>query len=672
MSAFRKRDTRIPRRPLLWLAAALLFTLPPMFGTLAIWVPLLFLIALTAKFWMEPKGYRLRSVIWKLVLAGVTLAAIFFSYGSVKGIEPGVSLIVVLMSLKILEAHTAREFQVMVMIGWVLCLCGFFLSQDLAIAVCLLIAFTLLLVALIQFHRGSSPGAFWPPVRTAGKLLAQALPLVVLLFLLFPRVTTGFRFQLMQPGSATAGFSDRLSPGSIASLANSSDVAFRAEFPDGRIPRPAAMYWRGVVMWQGEGLEWRASDAPASIPRSARRSPDSEAIRQRITIEPHGARWMFALDWPSEPPSGATLAPGNYLWSGQPIRKPRRYEVRSLPEIREKELRPRERKILLQVPTWISPAVRELAKSWTAASASPRTVVNAALQFFGTHGFRYSLSPGEYKRNDLDEFLFRRRLGFCEHYAASFATLMRLAGIPARIVVGYLGGEYNEFGRFFLVRQTDTHAWCEVWLPESGWVRIDPTSVVAPERVNLGFDSFLQRRAALGQPDNIRSALAKNLRGMLIFTKARLAWESLNYAWDTRVLSFDAEAQRSFVAEIGISDSGPFSLLVPTLLIAAVLLAIYAGWMRLRTRPGGDRVKALYERFCRKAARLGAQRDPWEGPSDFSARAARLLPEESEHIRRISNTYIVLRYSPEAAPPVLGRFAKEVNAFASAARRLLR
>src|ERR1700692_2426460 len=151
MSAFRKRDRRIPRRPLLWLTAALLFTLPPMFGTIATWVPTLFLITLAAKFWMEPKGYRLRSVIWKLGLAGVALVAIFFSCGAVKGIEPGVSLIVVLMSLKILEAHTAREFQVMVMIGWVLCLCGFFLSQDLAIAVCLLIAFTLLLVALIQF-----------------------------------------------------------------------------------------------------------------------------------------------------------------------------------------------------------------------------------------------------------------------------------------------------------------------------------------------------------------------------------------------------------------------------------------------------------------------------------------------------------------------------------------
>src|SRR5882762_2374274 len=164
MKTLRKKDTSIPRRPLLWLAAALLFTLPPMLGSLATWVPCLFLLALAMKFWMEPKGYRLRLATLKLILAAVALAGIFFSYGSLKGVAPGVSLLVVLMSLKILEAHTAREFQVMVMMAWVLCLCGFFLSQDFAIALCLLAAFALLLVALIQFHRGSSPGSFWSPL----------------------------------------------------------------------------------------------------------------------------------------------------------------------------------------------------------------------------------------------------------------------------------------------------------------------------------------------------------------------------------------------------------------------------------------------------------------------------------------------------------------------------
>ena len=428
------------------------------------------------------------------------------------------------------------------------------------------------------------------------------------------------------------------------------------------------MYWRGIVMRHGEGLEWWAADAPASSPRSAQRLPAEEAIRQWITIEPHGAHWMFALDWPSEAPPGAALVLGNYLRSSEPIRKPRRYEVRSFPEIQEKELRLRERKALLEVPASISPAVWQLVQSWTAANADPGAVVSSALRFFRTQGFRYSLSPGEYKKNDLDEFLFRRRLGFCEHYAASFATLMRVAGIPARVVVGYLGGEYNEFGRFFLVRQADTHAWCEVWLPERGWVRVDPTSVVAPDRVNLGLNSFLERRAAWGQIENRQSGLVRNLARSQIFTDIRLAWQTLNYAWDTRVLSFDADAQESFFSAIGIGEHEPFSLIIGTLIIALSLIAIYTGWMRLRTRPGSDQVKRLYERFCHKAARLGAPRDPWEGPSDFSDRAARLLPNESERIQRISDAYITLRYSPQAAPSIFDQFAKEVNAFARPGR----
>src|SRR5215471_19518343 len=218
-----KTDTSIPRRPLLWMAAALLFTLPPFFDTLAIWVPWLFLLSLALKFYMEPKGYRLRSAVLKLMLVATALTAVFSSYGSVGGVEAGMSLLVVLMSLKILEAHTAREFRVMVLMGWLLCLCGFFLSQDFATALCLMVAFALLVVALIQFHRGASPGAVWSPVGTTCKLLLQALPLVVLFFLLFPRINAGLRFQLRPFRAASTGFSDRLSPGSIAALATSSE-----------------------------------------------------------------------------------------------------------------------------------------------------------------------------------------------------------------------------------------------------------------------------------------------------------------------------------------------------------------------------------------------------------------------------------------------------------------
>ncbi|PYK74684.1 MAG: hypothetical protein DME39_06405 [Verrucomicrobia bacterium] len=658
-----KRDRSIPRRPLLWLAAALLFTLPPMFRSLATWVPCLFLLALAMKFWMEPRGYRLRFAIFKLMLSAVALLIIFVSYNSLKGIEPAVSLLVVLISLKVLEAHTAREFQVMVLMGWVLCLCGFFLSQDFAAALCLLTAFALLLVALIQFHRAASPGAFWPPLRTACKLLAQAAPLIVLLFVFFPRIGTGFRFEFRDLRAAGTGFSDRLSPGSIALLANSSGIAFRAEFPGSNTRPTGPMYWRGAVMWHCDGMEWRAPYAPASISRAPNQSPSGNTIRQRITLAPHGARWMFALDRPFEIPRGAILARGDYIWSVQPIRKTRRYEVVSSPEVTRNDLTPYERKEALELPASISPAVRELAQSWVAQNSNSRAIINSALQFFRTQGFRYSLSPGEYKKDDLEQFLFHRRVGFCEHYAASFATLMRLAGIPARLVVGYLGGEYNDLGDFFLVRQADTHAWCEVWLPESGWTRVDPTNVVAPGRAGLDLNSFLEGRIASGQMEPRRSAFLARLARSAIFTNIRLAWETLNYQWDTRLLGFDADVQDVFLSSIGIANRGPYFLIVEVLAIAVVMLVIYFGWMQLRTRSRVNPVKVLYERFCRKIARLGAQRHPWEGPSDFSMRAAQLFPHESERIRQLSNTYISLRYAPEPDAIMLDRFAKEVSAF---------
>ena len=668
-----KTDTSIPRRPLLWMAAALLFTLPPFFDSLSIWVPWLFLLSLALKFWMEPRGYRLRSVVLKLLLVATAVTTAFISYGSFRDVEAGISLLVVLMSLKILEAHTAREFRVMVLIGWVLCLCGFFLSQDLTTALCLLIAFALLVVALIQFHRGASPGAVWPPVGTTCKLLLQASPIVVLFFLLFPRINAGFLFELRPFRSANTGFSDRLSPGSIAALANSSEIAFRAEFP-GSSTRPSGpMYWRGLVMWRCNGMEWRAPYAPRPKSSSstldaadsdglALPSADAKEIQQRITLAPNGARWMFALDRPIKAVPGAILARGDYLSSVQPIRKARRYEVVSS-EFSGSDITARERADALEVPAAISPAVRDLAYSWTVQNRDSRGVINSALQFFRTQGFTYSMTPGQY--DNLEEFLFRRRVGFCEHYATSFATLMRLAEIPARVVVGYLGGEYNDLGHFVLVRQADTHAWCEVWLPEKGWTRVDPTAAVAPGRASLDFTSFLETRIASGQMGVRSNALIARLLRSGVFTNLRFIWQTLSYGWDTRFIAFDADVQDVLLTSMGIASQGTVFLIVEILLVAITLLAIYFTWMQLRTKSRADRVKALYERFCQKAARLGARRHPWEGPSDFSRRAAQLLPDESKRICEISNTYIALRYAPPTGSVALDRFAKEVSAFAA-------
>jgi hypothetical protein len=374
---------------------------------------------------------------------------------------------------------------------------------------------------------------------------------------------------------------------------------------------------------------------------------------------------MFALDRPIKTVPGATLARGDYLSSFQPIRKSRQYEVVSS-EFSEREISGKERAEALEVPASISQPVRDLAHSWAVHSSDSRGVISSALQFFRTQGFSYSLTPGEY--DNLEEFLFRRRVGFCEHYAASFATLMRLAGIPARIVVGYLGGEYNDLGHFFLVRQADTHAWCEVWLPESGWTRVDPTAAVAPGRASLDLNTFLETRIASGQMGARRNALIARLLRSGVFTNARFIWQTVSYEWDTRLLAFDADVQEVFLTSTGIASGGTVFLIVEILLAAIALLAIYFAWMQLRTRSRVDRVKALYEYFCRKIARLGVPRDPCEGPLDFAQRAAQSLPNESNRIRQIADTYILLRYAPQPAPGMLDRFAKEVNAFGARAR----
>jgi transglutaminase-like putative cysteine protease len=429
-------------------------------------------------------------------------------------------------------------------------------------------------------------------------------------------------------------------------------------------------------MWRCNGMEWRAPYAPR--PKSSSSTPDIEdnhglsvqssnakETQQRITLAPHGARWMFALDRPIKTPPGAMLARGDYLSSVQPIRKSRRYDVVSS-ESSAGGITAKERAEALEVPASISPAVRDLAHSWTAQNRDSRGVISSALQFFRTQGFSYSLTPGEYE--NLEQFLFRRRVGFCEHYATSFATLMRFAGIPARVVVGYLGGEYNDLGHFFLVRQADTHAWCEVWLPESGWTRVDPTSAVAPGRTSFDLTTFLETRIASGQMGTRRNALIARLVRSAVFTNVRFIWQTLSYEWDTRLLAFDADVQDVLLTSMGIASRGPFFLLGEILLVAIAVLAIYFAWMQLRTRSRVDRVKALYEYFCRKTARLGVLRNPCEGPSDFARRAAQSLPNESNRIRQIADTYILLRYAPQPAPGMLDRFAKEVNAFGAHAR----
>lgn len=659
-----KNKIVIPRHALRWLALALLCLVPTMVGTLSPWVTLLFLGSLLSKFWMEQKGIRLRSGPAKFLIAIAGFGAVYLTYGSATGIEPGVSILVLLASLKILESHTALDFHILVMVGWILCLCGFFVSQNFRIALCVFAAFMLLVTALVQYHRGPTvSGRAWPLLSTAFLLLLQAVPLVVAMFFLFPRGSGAFQLRALGMLGTSDGFVDHLAPGSVAAIAHSPENAFRVEFPDGKIPAPASMYWRGAVLYRDDGLNWQVGAEPARTRITAR--PNEDPIRQRITLEPNGTHSLFALDWPVTVPPGASMVKGDYLRSSLRLSKARRYDVTSVKPGGTADLSAPDLKATLQLPSAITPAVRTLVASWKAPGDDPRATVRTALQYFRKGGFSYSLSPGAYGRNGFDEFLFQRKTGFCEHYAATFATLMRLAGIPARVIVGYQGGQWNEFGKYLLVRQSDAHAWCEVWLPGSGWERVDPTAVVAPERVSLGLASFLDMRDASGQrrPSEQQQNSAGAGAGRQLLNDVQLVWDSVNYAWDTRVLSFDVEQQQAVLSDLTFPDASPRNLLLFLAALAVGALAFYTAWIGWSGRPRADRVKAAYDRFCSKLAKLGAPREPAEGPSDFARRATALVPTANEQIARISSHYIHLRYAAKPQPGQLQELVREVQAF---------
>ncbi len=654
----------IPRRPLLWLAAGMAFTVPPVFKSIALWIPICFLSLLAAKFWMERRGWHPRSLALRLAFAGAAVGAVRLTYGSLFGLESGLSVLLMLAAVKILESHTARDFHVMAALGWLLCLTGLFISQDLLAGIYGAVAFTLVLAAVVQFHRGSGSGRpVWGPMRTSIGLVLQSLPIVIALFFLFPRGST-IRFDLRHTPENRTGMSNDLRPGSISSLALSTDVAFRVEFPDGNMPAYSNLYWRATVLTQDHGLTWNTSPLD-EIPRHSN-APEhlgGGPIRQHIILQPHEGRWVFALEWPMEFPRGTRMYRGNVLRSDKTIYSQWQYEVTSFPTNREEELDPAERNNCLQIPGRVSPQIFALVESWKEKSGDPHAIIASALQFFHKEKFFYTLTPGQYDdKSGLDDFLFRRRSGFCEHYAAAFATLMRVAGIPSRVVIGYQGGQFNSIGKYLVIHQSDAHAWCEVWLPGVGWEREDPTAAVATARVGM-----------VDMRDTSGAVMAEDAGGQFagawdrqpILRNIRLAWEAISYEWDSRVANFDEETQQSFFLGMGWLDTHPLRLLAWLSVAVVALLAMQAlvtGW---KTRVALDPLKAAYENFCRKVAALGVKREPWEGPARFAERAAALLPAHAAHIRRVADIYISLRYRPG---PGAGILARAIKAFRREAR----
>lgn len=622
---------------LLRFLAVMLFVLAPHFVRIP-WGETVAILAVLA--WRAEAGRRRWRMPGKWVRGTLTLlafAGVWWSYGRINGQHAGVALLLIMVALKLTEMNQRRDVMVTVFLLYFVCITHFLFSQEIWTLAYLLLATVGITATLIEANHA---GEALPPaltLRRGGGLVLQSLPLMLLMFVLFPRVPGPLWGLPSDSGASRSGLSDTMAPGDIASLIMSDERAFRVRF-DGRIPEPKERYWRGPVFWDFDGREW-SEGAPSLSQNEVVLEVGGEPFRYEVVLEPHRAFWLFALDVPDprQLPADSRMAMDGRVLASKVVRERALYKAVSYPQYRiDAELAERARRAATRLPRDANPRARALAEGWRREGLDDRAVVQAALQMFRQQEFFYTLKPPLLGANPVDDFLFETRRGFCEHYASAFANLMRAAGIPARVVTGYLGGTKNAVGEHYVVRQSDAHAWSEVWLDGQGWVRVDPTAAVAPNRVEKDLASAL----------SLEESLPLGLRRSSVDAWARLqaGWDLANAQWNRWVLAYGPELQEEILGKIGLTGWRDLMLaLTITLALTLGLLGLLAIRRALPVR-NQDAALAAWRRALRTLARDGLLQRPDEGPRAFASRVAEERPELASPMQSLLEGYLAARY----------------------------
>lgn len=596
---------------------------------------------------MQYRGWPVPPRWLRVVLALGCLALVFAHYGRSFGRDEGVALLSLMLGLKAVESKSVRDMLALLFLAYFVVVTNVLYSQGLLMSAYMVLSVLAVTAALVHLH--SARPMLAPDLRGGAVLLAQSLPLALLLFVFFPRLPGALWGVQDDRDEGVTGFSDTLEPGSVSSLSLSSEVAFRADFV-GPPPDRDSLYWRGLVLDAFDGAKWYRS-LPFEAAERTEELPE-DRIEYALTVEPHGKEWLFALDLPVSAPRGTLLRSDRTMVSLRTLRTRLRFDLvsaRTLPPSAEPG------------PEWTAlpeggnPQARELAARWRGEGRGARGLIEASLALFRDGGFAYSLQPGTMEGDIIDQFLFASRRGYCEHYAAATTFLLRAAGVPARVVVGYQGGETNPLGQYLIVRQSDAHAWVEAW-EDGRWRRVDPTSVVAPQRLTLGAEAVTAPQGAGGQA----------VEGLRVLRQAgrlfRLGWDAANNTWNQWVLGFSHDRQRSLWQRLGLDPStragaGKLAGLL-ALGLAAVLGTVF--WFMLRSRRGRpDQAAALYARFCLAMERAGTPRRASEGPLDFARRIALERPDLGPAALEITAAYADLRYGVGGDMDVFTRLVGE-------------
>lgn len=663
----RSPAARAERAAFAVLAAALALVVIPQLGRVPPWtVALLGLFGawrLLAEIagWPLPDRQHRVLLAFKQLLALAVFVAVAASFGGQLGRDAGVALLVVLLGLKLIEARGTRDHYVLVFLGYFLVVTNFLYAQRILDALVMLAGVLGLTASLaILNDSGRAPG-LRRALALAATMLAQAAPLMVALFVLFPRLPGPLWGLPRDAGTGLTGISEEMTMGAISRLGLSDAIAFRVEF-DGPLPPATARYWRGPVLWHTDGRTWRPGRPSAAEADPIPVHGTGPRVHYTVTLEPHEHNWLYALEMPAATPTMARRTRDQRLLTRRRVTRRLRYALSAYTEYRLDEAAPAELGRALQLAPRHHPRARDLGRHWRATLDDPQAIVEQALRHFAEEDFHYTLQPPLARADPVDEFLFDSRRGFCEHFAGAFTVLMRAAGIPARIVIGYQGGAYNPVGDYLVVRQHDAHAWTEVWLAGRGWVRIDPTAAVAPARVERGIDIALpdaRTQLPLGLP---RIATLESVwRGL------RDAADAIGNAWNQWVLGYGVQRQAQLLQRLGMPRPDWTRLGLWLTLALGLIMAVLAAFMLRRPqRARADPARALYDRFCARLARHGLDRAPWEGPLAFAARVRREHGDGDGSVARISALYVQARYQSEAA--ALARLQHAVEAFRAPAR----
>ena len=650
----------ISLRNTVWIALTLVLVAAPHAERLPIWLTALTVAFCAWRLYLARMRLELptRWLLIFIVVAGS--AAIFLQYRTLFGRDAGVALLVLMISLKLMETRSQRDGMVLVFIGYFLVITNFFYSQSIPTGLYLLACVWLITATMmgLQYAHEPTQGHYYrAQLRSAGLMLAQSVPLMLVFFVLFPRVQGPLWGLPSDAFAGITGLSDSMSPGSVNQLVFSDEVALRATFV-GRVPPNNRLYWRGPVLLDFDGRTWTTTQRPvlATMGSAIAFAHSADAVRYTVTVEPHNRRWLFALDMPGALPPRASINADYLLLSPTPLTSRVRYDMQSFLDYRigsDSANAPVQRRTLA-LPPGLNPQTRALGQQWRAQHASHEAIMNAALNMLREQKFVYTLEPPLLGTHGVDEFLFQTRAGFCEHFASAFVVLMRAAGVPARVVTGYLGGEYNALGEYLIVRQSDAHAWTEVWLDQRGWVRVDPTNSVSPARADGGLAAALPESVSL--PRGARG-------GNALLHRMALTLDSVANTWNQTVLGYNLEMQRALLFRAGLDDPSWRNLAV-LLIAATVLVTLLFAFFTLRQRAQGrDPALALYRQFCTKAARTGIVRNETEGALDYAARLAQGRPEIAAAVHAITAHYIALRYENINKNNALRIFRQQIKGF---------